>query len=400
MASPRVVRRAIVYKGAVAAATLTRTSGGVQFGYLPEYSGPAVASTLPPGATFDGHAGALPPFFSGLLPEGRRLNALRRSVKTSADDELALILAIGEDLVGDVSVVPDGVGLHPVEPTVSGLGELSRLRFADLLAEQGFTDRIGIAGAQDKLSAGMITFPLRMGSGPAIVKLDPPDYPDVVVNENFFLGIARNLKLPVVASELVHDSEGRPGLVVKRFDRVAAANGTIVRRAVEDATQLLGLYPADKYSVTSEEMVQAVAQVCAARLVGARAGFQQILLAWLTGNGDLHAKNISVLQEASGEWRVAPVYDVPCTLPYGDVTMALTVQGADRGLTRRRMLGLAAAIGLPRSATERAIEEVLTATDGMLNHLEAGALPWNRNLLLNVVRQLKRRRRDLEATAG
>ncbi|WP_414819923.1 HipA domain-containing protein [Serinicoccus sp. CNJ-927] len=38
--------------------------------------------------------------------------------------------------------------------------------------------------------------------------------------------------------------------------------------------------------------------------------------AWATGNGDLHAKNLSVLQR-DGEWRVAPVYDVPSTVPYG-----------------------------------------------------------------------------------
>jgi hypothetical protein len=52
--------------------------------------------------------GALPAFFTGLLPEGRRLGALRRAVKTSADDELSLLLAVGGDAVGDVQVVPAG----------------------------------------------------------------------------------------------------------------------------------------------------------------------------------------------------------------------------------------------------------------------------------------------------
>lgn len=39
------------------------------------------------------------------------------------------------------------------------------------------------------------------------------------------------------------------------------------------------------------------------------------VFAWLTGNGDLHAKNVSVLQQA-GEWRIAPIYDAPPTVPY------------------------------------------------------------------------------------
>ncbi len=74
--------------------------------------GPAIATTLPvtevpvlrPG-------GALHAFFAGLLPESRRLGVLRRAVKISADDELSLLLAVGEDTIGDVEVVapqPDG----------------------------------------------------------------------------------------------------------------------------------------------------------------------------------------------------------------------------------------------------------------------------------------------------
>lgn len=79
---------------------------------------------------------------------------------------------------------------------------------------------------QDKLSAGMITLPVRFTGDEAIVKLDPPDYPDVVVNEAYFLGVAHRLKLPVVDCEVVHDIDGRPGLVVRRFDRATTAGAS------------------------------------------------------------------------------------------------------------------------------------------------------------------------------
>ena len=47
-----------------------------------------------PGGTASGlPTGSL---FAGLLPEGRRLGALRRAVKTSADDDLTLLLAVYE----------------------------------------------------------------------------------------------------------------------------------------------------------------------------------------------------------------------------------------------------------------------------------------------------------------
>ena len=106
------VQRADVYKGGQLAATLTRIPDGVSFSYTAEWvktAGRPVATTLPVTATPVVTAGgAVPAYFAGLLPEGRRLSALRRTVKTSADDELSLLLAIGSDPVGDVQVVPEG----------------------------------------------------------------------------------------------------------------------------------------------------------------------------------------------------------------------------------------------------------------------------------------------------
>lgn len=396
---PRLVRRAEVYKAGRAAATLTRTPNGVQFAYLTEYSGPPVAHTLPLDEVVDTAGGALPPFFSGLLPEGRRLSALRRRVKTSADDELSLLVAVGADLVGDVTVLAEGESPADPEPTISGTAQLSEVRFADLLAEVGFADRLGMAGVQDKLSAGMITLPLQLGTGSAIIKIDPPDYPDAVVNEHYFLGVARKLKLPVVASELVHDADGRPGLLVARFDRRILDDGKPLSLAVEDATQLLHLYPADKYHVSSEAASTAISDACAARAVAARACLQQFAFAWLTGNGDLHAKNISILQEPSGEWRVAPMYDLPSTLPYGDESMALELQGATMNLSRKRFLAFGAELGLSAAVVERALREVLQVTETMLDELRGGALPWNANLLRKVIRQLSQRRRLLSPEA-
>ena len=112
------IREAHVFKDAQLAGVLRRVPGGVEFGYLSEYlsaGGEQVATTLPltdvPVLT---PAGAVPPYFAGLLPEGRRLSSLRRAVKTSADDDLSLLLAVGSDTVGDVTILP--VGEAPAEP--------------------------------------------------------------------------------------------------------------------------------------------------------------------------------------------------------------------------------------------------------------------------------------------
>lgn len=388
------VTRAEVARAGTSAAIIERTATGTRFEYLPTYTGPAVAHTLAVvGEPVELPAGALPPFFSGLLPEGRRLSALRAGVKTSADDELSLLLAVGSDLVGDVTVTPSGEPVKPAEPLVNG-GDIS---FSQLRSDSGVIDRVGLAGAQEKASGAMISLPTRLDGVACLIKLDPPEYPDVTRIEEYFLALATRLRLPVARAELMHDREGVPGLVVERFDRVMV-DGSVVSLAVEDACQLAGRYPADKYRMSAEDIVDVIASACPARLVAARNCFQQFAFAWLTGNGDLHAKNLSVLRTREGEWTVAPIYDVPSTLPYQDRTMAVPLAGRVDGLTRKAFLTFAQSIGLRPRAAASALTQVLAATEPLLDDLRSGALPLNPTLTRDIVRQLSRRRRDLLPT--
>ena len=46
-----------------------------------------------------------PPFFEGLLPEGRQLEALLRSNKLDRNDLMGQLLAVGEDVVGSVQIL-------------------------------------------------------------------------------------------------------------------------------------------------------------------------------------------------------------------------------------------------------------------------------------------------------
>ncbi|MHA6524459.1 type II toxin-antitoxin system HipA family toxin [Tessaracoccus sp. G1721] len=374
-----------VYKAGTLAARLFTDGADTRFEYLPSYAGPPVAHTLPRGRGVIRPGRTLPPFFTNLLPEGRRLSALVRAVKTSADDELTLLLATGADTVGDVQVVPSGEPPAQPPPLVSGD---SPPDFGALMADYG-VDRVGIPGAQDKLSAGMITLPGSARDGaPAFVKLTPPDYPFAVENEAYFMSLARRLRLPVADAELVTDSAGVTGLFVRRFDRTPA------RLAVEDACQIMGRYPADKYLISAEDVAMALAAACAARPVALRNIFLQFAFAWLMGNGDLHAKNLSVLQEPGGEWRIAPLYDVLSTLPYRDHSLALRIGGRTEGLIRRHLVAFGQELGLPVGVIERALDTALRATAGLDEDLAGGALPFNAATTQALRRQLSRRRKD------
>jgi serine/threonine-protein kinase HipA len=394
----RTVERADVYKAGRLAAALTRTADGVEFRYLDDWlaaNGPPIASTLPTGSALRTRpGGALPAYFAGLLPEGRRLGALRRSVKTSADDELSLLLAVGADTIGDVQVVPEGVEPTEVPPqiVVDNIGELS---FADLLTQLGITpQRAGIPGVQDKTSAVVINLPVARAGERYLLKLNPMDeYPNLVDNEAFFLAAARKSGLSVPPAVLVTDVEGLHGLLVQRFDRITV-DGQLGALAVEDGCQAADRPPADKYLLGADRTTATLASLCDAPLVAGRELLRQLAFAYLTCNGDAHAKNFSVLQDPTGEWKVSPAYDVPCSYVYGDHTMALSIGGRIGGdFGFKDFAALGASLNVPERAVRGAVTELVERADLWLPDIDQ--LPFDAGLLAKLKRVIKHRRMRL-----
>jgi serine/threonine-protein kinase HipA len=372
LADLKGVGLAEVWKAGSHAASLRRDGGDVVFEYLPTYLGPPIAFTLPRDVGQQRRAaGALPPFFTGLLPEGRRLSAIQRAAKTSADDELTLLLAVGADTVGDVQIFAAGVQPDLDGAVVQNAPKLEDADFREVF-ERAITpsslDRAALAGVQDKVSGGVISLPVSHSGAAWILKLDPPEYPGVVENEAFFLAAARDSGLEVAGAEIVRDRNGVPGLLVRRFDRSVTPSGRLAF-AQEDACQVLGRYPADKYRVTTEEVISGLAACTGAPVVAARTMLQQFAFAYLTCNGDAHAKNFSVLRR--GEWRIAPAYDLVCTQVYGDHTLALSLGGKTReDVGRKDFLELGARVGVPAKATARVLDELLAAVPGWLGRLD------------------------------
>ena len=74
-----------------------------RFTYIERYNGPSLALTMPVDEKefiFD----RFPPFFDGLLPEGLLLEGLLRLRKIDKFDYLSQLIAVGNDLVGAVTV--------------------------------------------------------------------------------------------------------------------------------------------------------------------------------------------------------------------------------------------------------------------------------------------------------
>ena len=74
-----------------------------RFTYFERYNGPSIALTMPVDGkefVFD----RFPPFFDGLLPEGLLLEGLLKQRKIDKFDYLSQLIAVGNDLVGAVTV--------------------------------------------------------------------------------------------------------------------------------------------------------------------------------------------------------------------------------------------------------------------------------------------------------
>jgi serine/threonine-protein kinase HipA len=394
----RLVSSADVYKAGTLAGNLRRLRDRTEFQYLPDYlaaDGPPVAWSLPPKAeAYIAPAAAVPAFFAGLLPEGRRLTALRRIVGTSADDEFSMLLAVGSDTIGDVQVVPAGDPHADTNPVM--VDDFGEVIFADLFAQAigQHPDRIALPGVQDKVSGQMLNVPVQGQSAGYILKLNPPEFPHLVENERFFFRAAARTRLMVADVELVHDRVGEPGLLVHRFDRIHES-GNVRLLAVEDACQVLGRWPGDKYIISTEEAITGLAQCCRAPGVAALELYRLLVFAYLSGNGDLHAKNLAILHDPRGEWRVTPAYDLPSSAVYGDRTMALPLGGVVRQQLSWPMLrSLGKEIGIPERLAAGVIREQTSAARIWIEELDE--LPFDANAIRNLRRLVSARMRHIE----
>ena len=103
-------KNAAVYYSGRKAGILTKTDSGYEFAYLPEYvalpDAEPVSLSLPLAAR-KFQAEKLFPFFEGLLPEGWLLDITSTALKIDKNNEFELLLRVGRDVPGAVTIVPE-----------------------------------------------------------------------------------------------------------------------------------------------------------------------------------------------------------------------------------------------------------------------------------------------------
>ena len=93
----------------------------------------------------------------------------------------------------------------------------------------------------------------------------------------------------------------------------------------------------------------------------------------LVGNGDAHAENYSLLHHQSGALRLAPLYDIMCTLYYEDDRLATYIDDVRRSIrvTVDRIINEASSWGIPRTTAAEIVTDLLSRVPAAVEMAQA-----------------------------
>ena len=318
--------------------------------------------------------GVVRAFLDGLLPEGEPRRAIARDLGVPAGDTFGLIRALGRDCAGAVVIQPSDEPAPPLATTTTAeplTDEEIELLVRDLRSAPlgvGGRVRISLAGVQEKLVLtrmpdGRWGRPVDGTPSTHILKPEIAAYPHMVENEALCMRIAKHLGVAVAHVETT-EIAGRKLIVVERFDRQVASDGTVIRLHQEDLCQATGTPPELKYEEDGGPSFQTIARIIATVIGPDSLGrlLESVVIHCLVGNGDAHSKNYSLLHDPAGSLRVSPLYDILSTLHYGDDHLAMRVDNVHRlsRVTGSRIVNEARTWGMGRTPAADMVSALVT----------------------------------------
>jgi len=306
-------------------------TGNLTFTYREEYLGsPSVTPlslSMPPGPGVYRQR-QIRAYLNGLLPDSDDVrDRWGEQFGVNAANPAALLAHMGMDCAGGVQftegTIDDALArtgeLWPID--VEGIAERLRSLRNDTSEWTVPGERWSLAGAQAKFTLARTpdgAWHEPTGSMPSthIIKPGVTGYRDQALNEHLCLRACAELDVLAAQTEFI-EFAGESALVVTRYDRARTSDG-VIRLHQEDMCQALAVPPKRKYETSGGPTAQQIARTL--RDAGAPEGdlyrfADALILNYLLGAPDAHAKNYSVLLRGS-QVRLAPMYDVASALPY------------------------------------------------------------------------------------
>ena len=370
------------------AGTLVRTEqGALAFAYTPAHV--ARADALPLSLSLpltDEPYGDIVTraFFDNLLQEREgALNDVMAREGLARDDVAGLLLHLGKDCPGALSVLPAGAPAVKVPGDFAtdyrALSDKRLTAIAAALRERrrlpaGTSDPSPLAGVQSKLALarlpdGRLAEPIAGTGAPTthILKVPDREHPRDAAHEAATLDLSRVLG-PETSEAAVVEIGGFDVLLVRRFDRALDQAGRVVRLHQEDFAQALGLPAALKYERRGTSArrfdvagIRKVLDSTASPIDERDRFIRATLFDLMTGNVDGHAKNFALLHIARDRIRLAPRYDLLPTRLDPNLTdeLAFKIGAANTlaAITRADFDAFLATLGVRSGAARRRISE-------------------------------------------
>jgi serine/threonine-protein kinase HipA len=280
-------------------------------------------------------------FFGGILPEEANRKTIAGILGISDRNDFAMLEHIGGECPGAITFLPEGAPLPDASDTYRDINDdelhaiLEELPRRPLLAG---TDgvRLSLAGAQDKIAVryadGKISIPLGNAPSTHILKPVIKEYEGLVFNEAFCMALANASGLNA-AETIIRQTQEKDYLLIERYDRAISSTGSVQRLAQEDFCQALGIPSETKYQSeggpTLKDCFALLRVASNIPVLDLNALLDAVIFNFVIGNHDAHAKNFSLLRQPDGTTRLAPLYDLVCTVYYTELTenMAMKLGG-------------------------------------------------------------------------
>ena len=200
---------------------------------------------------------------------------------------------------------------------------------------------MSISGVQPKVSAiysrKKQQFAVVEQNGAYILKPSSQAFPGAAENEALTMSLARAAGLDVPLCGYVKSNDGQGVYWIERFDR--QGQGNLHRLRCEDACQVLGVPSSFKYTGNFETLARMIREHCSNPKLQLARLFHRVLFCWITGNGDMHLKNWSLVENGP-LIELSPVYDFLNTviLTDDDEESALALNDQKTGFDRELLL--------------------------------------------------------------
>jgi serine/threonine-protein kinase HipA len=327
----------------------------------------------------------MPAFFENLLPEGWMESQLQATFKIAKEDKLALLatsqkylsnLTLRTTTSTDSEITFDALQLKladlaPEPQTILEVEDhiIDGKTLQDVMRGLGSKGPVRVSGVQAKLPVALSMHQshakLELGvlgnSCSHIIKYQSPTFLNMVENEWATMELARRAGLNVATVRMIDATNktdlfsGR-ALLIERYDVPGKRNLEEMHHSLklalqEDAASLLFLSRADKYGTSAERVAK--------MLVDLKLNepdlwlyLSHLVFSWFVANGDLHAKNISVIRwlrpgklgfyPELSDITYSPIYDLVNTRIYlaGD-KFAITINGRNDKLKRKDFAAVA-----------------------------------------------------------